>query len=247
MKKIMTTALLSAAVLTTQVSAEQVRIAVDGSYAPFAMVDQDGQLKGFDIDIAAALCQAMAVDCKIVPQPWEGMIPGLKAGKFDAIVSSMSITEERARVVDFTDRYYSNVLSFVGPKSRDFSLDKAGLKGLTIGAYRSTVSSQYLEDNYAGTVDIKLYDTQELAYLDLKANRIDLLVSDKFPAYDWLSTADGRPFEFKGADIDINDEVAIAIKKGSPLRQRFNTAIDSIRADGTYQKINARYFPFSIY
>lgn len=236
----------ASAALALNVQAAEIRIAVDGSYAPFAVVDAQGQLQGFDIDIANALCQQMQAQCRIVPQAWDGMIPGLKVGKFDAIISSMSITKERARVVDFSDRYYSNVLTFIGAKNRPLSPTK-DMHGLTVGAYRSTVSSQHLEDNYADQVAIKLYDNQEQAYLDLKAGRIDLLLSDKFPAYDWIGSTDGQDYEFKGKDIDIQDQVAIAIRKGSELRGSFNKAIAEIRANGTYQQINAKYFPFSIY
>ena len=233
--------------LSLTATADPIRIAIDGSYAPFAVIDAAGQLQGFDVDIANALCKEMKADCKLVSQNWDGMIPGLKVRKYDAIISSMSITEERLRVVDFSNRYYSNTLAFIGAKGRSFQLDQDGLKGLSVGAYRSTISSQYLEDNYQGIVDIKLYDSQDLAYMDLKSNRIDLLVSDKFPVYNWIKSNDGNGFEFKGDDIDINDQIAIAIRKGSPLKARFNTAIDKIRENGVYQQINARYFPFSIY
>lgn len=247
MIKIKQLALAGLVTLSPIAYSEPVRIAIDGSYAPFAVVDASGQLQGFDVDIANALCTQMNADCTLVSQNWDGMIPGLKVRKYDAIISSMSITQERARVVDFTDRYYSNVLAFIGSKQRTFVLDKAHLKGLSVGAYRSTVSSQYLEDGFDGVVDIKLYDTQDQAYMDLKAGRIDLLVSDKFPAWNWLASQDGQQYEFKGPDVDIDDKVAIAIRKNSPLRQRFNAAIKDIRANGVYQQINARYFPFSIY
>ncbi|WP_261843290.1 transporter substrate-binding domain-containing protein [Aliamphritea ceti] len=237
--------LLSSFSLTSQ--AETIRIAIDGSFAPFAIVDNSGVLSGFDVDIANALCQQMQADCKIVSQPWDGMIPGLRVKKFDAIISSMSITEERSKVVDFSEKYYSNSLVLLGAKERQFDTSDAGLQGLTIGAYRATVSSQYLEDNYSGDVDIKLYDTQENAYLDMKSGRIDLLVSDKFPAYDWLQSADGQDYEFKGSDIDIQDQIAIAVRKGSALKQAFSDAISAIVANGQYAEINRRYFPFSIY
>lgn len=247
MTKIKQLALCGLIAFTSTSQADTIRIAIDGSYAPFAVTDASGELKGFDVDIARALCKDMKADCQLVSQNWDGMIPGLRVRKYDAILSSMSITEERAKVVDFSQRYYSNVLAFIGARDSNFTLTDKGLKGLSIGAYRSTVSSQYLEDNYAESVDIKLYDTQELAYIDLKAQRIDLLVSDKFPAWSWLNSADGKGFEFKGEDIDINDKVAIAVRKNSPLKARFSQAIDNIRANGIYQQINARYFPFSIY
>ncbi|GAB3477048.1 transporter substrate-binding domain-containing protein [Marinomonas epiphytica] len=248
MKRLLTTCLLIGTAFSTQLHAQKIRIAIDGSYAPFAEVNAQGELFGFDVDIANALCLEMKADCKIISQAWDGMIPGLQVGKFDAVISSMSVTKERSKVVDFSDHYYSNVLAFIGPKDQAFDFKANQLTGLVLGAYRSTVSSQYLEEHYAEQSQLKLYDTQEQAYLDLKAGRINLLLSDKFPAYHWLSsTLDNQDFEFKGEDIDINDKVAVAVKKGSSLKQKFNQAIHNIVNNGTYQKINRKYFPFNIY
>lgn len=226
---------------------DKIRIATEGAYAPFNMTNEQGEAVGFDVDIAKALCAEMKADCEIVTQDWDGIIPGLMGRKYDAIVASMSITEERQRVVDFTEPYYSNVLAFVGPEGKALDTSKEGLKGLTVGAQRATVAGQYLEDNLADVVNVKLYDTQDNAYLDLSAGRLDALLSDKFPAYDWLQSADGKGFEFKGEDIDINDKIAIAVRKGDPLKDKFSAAIKAIVDNGTYAEINAKYFPFSIY
>jgi len=249
MRKLFAAAALVAGSLVSAsaMAGDKVRIATEGAYAPFNMVDASGELVGFDVEIAKALCAEMKADCEIVAQDWDGIIPGLRARKYDAIIASMSITEERLRVVDFSEKYYSNVLAFVTPKGGNIDTSKAGLKGLTVGAQRATIAGQYLEDNLSDTVDIKLYDTQDNAYLDLGAGRLDVLLSDKFPAYDWLKTEDGQKFEFNGADIDINDEIGIAVRKGDPLKDKFSAAIKAIVADGTYAKINEKYFPFSIY
>lgn len=247
-KLIATLSLAAASVLAAGAAqADKIRIATEGAYAPFNMIDESGQLKGFDVDIAKALCDEMKADCELVAQDWDGIIPGLLTHKYDAIIASMSITDERKRVVDFTDPYYSNVLAFVAAKGRDLKTSKDGLKGLVIGAQRATVAGQYLEDNLGDTVGVKLYDTQDNAYLDLAAGRLDALLSDKFPAYDWLQSKEGQGFEFKGKDIDINDKIAIAVRKNDPLKEKFNKALKAIRDNGTYAKINAKYFPFSIY
>ncbi|WP_370280667.1 ABC transporter substrate-binding protein [Pontibacterium sp.] len=229
------------------IAGDKLRIATEGAYAPFNMVNAQGELEGFDVDIARALCAEMKADCEIVAQDWDGIIPGLRARKYDAIVASMSITEERLRVVDFTDPYYSNVLAFVAAKGSSVDTSKDGLKGLTIGAQRATIAGQYLEDNLGDIANVKLYDTQDNAYLDLNAGRLDVLLSDKFPAYDWLQTDAGNGFEFKGEDIDINDKIGIALRKGDKWKARINDALKAIVENGTYAKINAKYFPFSIY
>ncbi len=242
-------ALLTGGLMAAQVATagDKIRIATEGAYAPFNMVDSSGELIGFDVEIAKALCAQMKADCEIVAQDWDGIIPGLRARKYDAIIASMSITEERMRVVDFSEKYYSNVLAFVTADGSSVEVTKEGLKGKTVGAQRATIAGQYLEDNLGDVVDVKLYDTQDNAYLDLTSGRLDALLSDKFPAYDWLRTDGGKGFAFSGEDIDINDEIGIAVRKGDALKDKFSTAIKAIVADGTYAKINEKYFPFSIY
>jgi polar amino acid transport system substrate-binding protein len=247
-KLIVTLSLIAGTALAASAAqAEKIRIATEGAYAPFNMIDAKGDLQGFDVDIAHALCAEMKADCELVAQDWDGIIPGLLTRKYDAIIASMSITEERLRVVDFTERYYSNVLAFAAAKGSDFKTDKDSLKGKVIGAQRATIAGLYLEDNLADTVEVKLYDTQDNAYLDLVAGRLDGLLSDKFPAYDWLASEAGQGFEFKGADIDIDDKIGIAVRKNDPLKEKFNAAIKAIVDNGTYAKINEAYFPFSIY
>ncbi len=228
--------------------ADTVRIATEGAYPPFNMKNASGQLEGFDVDIAKALCAEMKVQCEIVAQDWDGIIPGLLAKKYDAIIASMSITDERKQKVAFSDPYYSNYLRFVAPKGSGLTATPDGLKGKTLGAQRATIAAQQLEDNYRKNSSVKVYDTQEAAYLDLKSGRIDALLSDIYPAYDWLQSAGNEGFEFVGDSIDINDKIGIAMRKGDKdLRAKFNAALKAIRANGAYQKVNAKYFPFDIF
>ncbi|KDE39340.1 MAG: ABC transporter substrate-binding protein [Nitrincola lacisaponensis] len=249
-KKLVSSAVLmaSAAMIAPAAMADTIRIATEGAYAPFNFIDSSGQPGGFDVEIANALCEKMEANCEIVTQDWDGIIPGLRARRYDAIIASMSITEERERVVAFTNPYYSNVLAFIGPKGSDMATDADSLAGKTLGAQRATIAGQYLEDELGSVVNVRLYDTQDNAYLDLAAGRLDGMVSDKFPAYDWLQTDAGGNFEFKGDDIDIDDKIAIAVRlNDTELKERFNAALEAIVEDGTYAEINAKYFPFSIY
>ena len=221
------------------------RIGSEGAYPPFNFVDESGRLKGFDIDIAMALCERLKVECKLVAQDWDGIIPALLAGKYDAIVASMSITDERKKVVSFTDRYYSNKVRFVAAKGGGFNPGK--LAGRTIGAQRATVAAGWLEKN-AGGAKIKLYDTQTNAYLDLAANRLDAIFADGLVLHQWLKTREGAGFALVGDAYDLDDGIGIALRKEDDgLRRQLNTALKAIIADGTYATINARYFPFSIY
>jgi polar amino acid transport system substrate-binding protein len=227
-------------------AADKIRIGTEGAYPPFNQIDASGNLIGFDVDIAKALCAKMQVECEFVTQDWDGIIPGLLAKKYDAIVASMSITPERQKAVAFTNHYWSNKLRFVAKKGS--GLDPANLKAKTIGAQRATISATWLEDNLKDKVQIKLYDTQENAYLDLAAGRLDGILADMLVTYEWLKTDDAKGFDFVGEPVKIDDRIGIALRKeDTALKAKLDSALAAILADGTYQKINAKYFPFSIY
>ena len=229
-------------------AAEKLKMGIEAAYPPFNSKDASGQVVGFDKDIGDALCAKMKVECEVVTSDWDGIIPSLLAKKYDFIVSSLSITDERKQAVDFTDRYYSNKLQFIAPKNVDFKTDKAYLKGKTIGTQRATLSGTWLEDTYGSDITLKLYDTQENAYLDLTSGRVDALLADKYVNYDWLKSEAGKNYEFKGDPVNESDKVGIAVRKGdNELRNKLNAALKEIVADGTYKKINDKYFPFSIY
>jgi polar amino acid transport system substrate-binding protein len=230
-----------------------VRIGTEGAYPPFNFFDTNKQLQGFDIDIAKALCEKMKVKCDFVAQDWDGIIPALLAGKYDAIIASMSITEERKKSVDFTNKYYNTPASFVANKKMNVAdASPETLKGKTLGAQSATTHASYLEDKYKGST-IKLYGTQDEANADLVAGRLDGVLADKVALLEWLGkTEDGKCCKFIGSDIrDVKyfgDGAGIAIRKNEPeLKAMFDKAIAEIRADGTYKKINDKYFPFDVY
>ncbi|VXC18581.1 arginine transporter subunit; periplasmic-binding component of ABC superfamily [Pseudomonas sp. 8AS] len=246
-KKILVTAIATLAFGSSAIAADKLKIGTEGAYPPFNLIDASGKVGGFDVDIANALCAQMKVECEVVTSDWDGIIPALNAKKFDAIVASMSITDERKQAVDFTVPYYTNKLQYVAAKGSDLKTDKASLKGKVIGAQRATMAGTWLEDNMGDVVDIKFYDTQENAYLDLTSGRLDGVLADKFVNWEWIKSDAGKGFEFKGEPVFDNDKIGIAVRKGDPLQAQLNAALQTIIADGTYQKINAKYFPFSIY
>ncbi len=229
-------------------TAQDLRIATEGYYAPFNYIDDAGQLAGFDVDISNALCAVMGKGCVIVQNDWDDLIPGLNNAQYDVIVASMSITTEREELVDFTLPYYSNMLTFLGRKDSGIEISADGLAGKKVGTLRSTVSSSYLQDTYADVVDIHLYDTQDDALADLASRKLDLVLGDNLPSYDWLQSEVGQGHEFVGEFIDIDDRISIAVRKSDPtLLDALNGALIEIIENGTYQQINAKYFPFSIY
>ena len=221
---------------------EVLRIGTEGAYAPFNYTNADGSLGGFDVELAQALCADMQVTCEIIAQDWDGIIPGLKAGKYDAIVAAMSITPERAEQVSFTEPYFSNTLVFLAKKDSSFDPSNSNdIDDNLIAAQRSTISSQWLEHAYPNA-NMKLFDTLSNAFLDLGAGRVNAMISDKVPALQWLNSASGSDYVLKGNEININDNFAIAVRPGDELQGKLNQALVNIKANGTYDKLNQRYF-----
>lgn len=226
-----------------------VRIGTEGAYAPFNFIDANKELQGFDVDIARALCEKMKVECTFVAQDWDGIIPALLAGKYDAIFASMSATDERRQVIDFSDKYYDVPSAFFAPKDSGITdTSPEALAGKVLGAQSSTIQANELEEKYKDS-EIKLYPSQEEVNLDLVAGRIDALLVDKLVGMDWTAkTEDGKCCQQFGPDIPSASPVAAGLRKeDQDLKAMINKAIAEILADGTYEKINAKYFPFSIY
>ena len=227
-------------------AANNLRIATTGDYPPFSYVDDAGKLGGFDVDIALTLCERMGVDCELQRHEWETLIPELRAGTFDVIAASMSITEPRRELVAFTDRYYSNVARFIANKDSDFHPDRP--VGTTIGVARATVSSDWLEDNLADVATIKLYRSQSELLGDLAGARLDAVLGDGLGLYSWLQSTDGAAFRYVGHGLRLDEGIGLAVRReDDALRRDLNRALAQILADGTYLAINGRYFPFSIY
>lgn len=231
----------------------KVRIGTEGAYPPFNYTDNTGNLVGFDVDIAKALCAAMEVECTFVVQDWDGIIPGLLAKKYDAIIASMSITEERKKAVAFTDKYYNTPAMFVAPEGANIDITKEGLAGKSVAVQRATIHENFLRDNFGDVVDVRAYATQDEANMDLVAGRVDLVLADSVALDDgFLSTDAGNGFAFTGPGFSdprwFGDGVGIAIRKGDDeLVEVFNKAIAKIRSDGTYKTINDSYFEFDAY
>ncbi|MGI9464629.1 MAG: ABC transporter substrate-binding protein [Aestuariivirgaceae bacterium] len=232
---------------------KKVRVGTEGAYPPFNFVDSNGKLQGFDVEISQALCDKMKAECEFVAQDWDGIIPALLAKKYDAIIASMSITEERMKKVDFTDKYYNTPAKFVMKKGAGHAdTSPAGMKGKVIGAQSSTTHSSYLEDNYKDS-EVKFYGTQDEANADLAAGRLDAILADSIVLWEWTTKSeDGKCCEFVGDDV-IGEKwfgkgAGIAVRKeDGELKGMLNKALAEIIADGTYKKINDKYFPFSVY
>jgi polar amino acid transport system substrate-binding protein len=224
-----------------------IRFGTDATYAPFESVNPSGAIVGFEVDYGMALCEKMKVTCTFQNQDWDGIIPALLAGKFDAIFSSMNITAERAKKVLFSDMYYATPPVFAttaGNTSDDVSA--AALKGKTIGTQSSTIHANYLEKFYPDA-SIKLYPTQDEPNLDLASGRIDYVVGDSLVEADFIEKKGNgccrvvakikRIPEIHGPGVG-----AAFRPEDTDLRDMFNKAIAEADADGTFNRLQAQYF-----
>ena len=250
MKRILAAAAVAA--IATSATAADLNICVEGAYPPFSEINSAGEIVGFDIDIANALCAEIGKSCAMVQSEWDGIIPALLEGKCDAIIASMSITEERKQRVDFTDKYYNTPARFAGKADAGLSDTPDGLAGKVVGVQRGTIHQDYMEGVYPKT-ELKLYGTQDEAYLDLSAGRVDAILADSTAISDgFLKTDAGKGYVFFGGDHTdpayFGVGAGIAVRKGEEaLRDAFSAAIKTIRDNGEYKAINDKYFDVDIY
>lgn len=235
----------SALALSSAALAGELKICVEGAYPPFSETSESGEVVGFDIDIANALCAVKGDTCEMVKVDWDGIIPALTEKKCDAIIASMSITPERQEVVDFTAKYYNSPVKIVA-KSGAAMADLAGKK---VGVQSGTVAQEFMEDNYPD-IEIAAYPTQDDAFLDLTSGRVDAVASDAIQAdTGFLQSEAGNGYAFIADQKEVpGDDIGIAVRKeDTTLRDAFSAAIQTIRDNGTYKEINDKYFSYDIY
>jgi arginine/ornithine transport system substrate-binding protein len=224
------------------------KVAIDPTYEPFTFKSADGQPTGFDVDIANALCEQIKRKCEFVEQVWDSMIPGLNAKKYDVIISSMSITDDRLKEVDFTDKYYNTPSRIVLKKGTKFT-DAASIKGKKIGVLKGSTQEKYaLGDLKPAGVIVNSYEAQDQVYLDIKSGRLDGTVADYMEVTGgFLSKPEGAKYELVGPDLKMPQYfgygAGIALRKGEDkLKGELNEAIKAIRTNGTYKTLNDKYF-----
>lgn len=247
-------ACLLPAMLTSAVASEsrKVRVAVEGAFPPFNFLDSNEELQGFDVDLAKALCETGQLTCEFVIQEWTGMIPNLIAKRYDAIISSMSMSAERREKVAFTARYYNSPSILVKRKElTSFTGDPKDLLGLKLGVTASTAQEQYAK-SVLSEIETVVFDASPDLYRGLADGSVDVILEDKLAIYDWLAnTRAGACCAFIGDDIIseeyFGDGAGIAVRlDDAELRQVFDQALQVIKTNGKYDEINAKYFPFSI-
>lgn len=236
--------------MSTAALARDLRIATEGTYAPWSYVDEQGKLTGWDVDIANALCEKMKVKCEVVAQEWDGIIPGLNAKKYDMIVASMTVTEKRKQQVAFSKKYKNTTSQFVAEKGTFPDTSPEALKGKRIGVQRGSSQDAFLTDNYKES-EIVRYDKTTDPEMDLIAGRIDLMIANRVTSMvGFLTRPDAANYGLVGKEYSggvLGEGNAIALRKDdTELLDQVNAALDEIFKDGTYDKITAKYFKFKL-
>jgi len=240
-------------------TAETLRVGTECTYAPFNYRTADGELTGYDVDVARGVGELIGAELEFVCQKWDGMIPALLANKFDLIVASMSITEERLQKIDFSAPYRVSIGRFIGAEDRDFHLfnddgtvDPASFAGLKIGIGRATTYDNWIKAKIPDA-DVLLYDNDEAMYLDLQNGRSDVIMTNPMKAYlKFLAEDGGEGFEFVSPAIDeveyFGVGVGIGVRKGNDaLLERVNGALKSLIENGEMERYSLKYFPFAIH
>lgn len=223
------------------------------AYPPFFTKDATGKWVGWEIELMDAVCAELKEKCSIVDMSWDGLIPGLETKKFDVIWSSMSITEERKKTIDFTDKYYNTPSKLIGARDAATGATADDVDGKTIGIQVSTIQSEYFKKYFAAKASEKTYSTLDEAFQDLAAGRIDYVFGDAIPLAEFLKSDFGKDC---CADMgDVADDPAIlgvgigggVRKEDTALRDKLNAAIAAVRASGKYEEISKKYFDFDPY
>ncbi|MCH6566508.1 MAG: transporter substrate-binding domain-containing protein, partial [Proteobacteria bacterium] len=219
-------AALSMTLFTNSAQAETLRVGMECTYAPFNFKSPDGELMGYDVDVANGVAGLIGANLEFVCQKWDGMIPALLANKFDIVVASMSITDKRLKKMDFSTTYRISVGRLVGKKNSGWNLFDSGGKaipanfaGLKVGLERATTYSDWFE-NELPQATVVLYDTNEALYLDLVNGRTDMIMTNPMKAHlRFLSKEDGAGFEFVSPQIDekkyFGTGVGIGLRQGN--------------------------------
>jgi arginine/ornithine transport system substrate-binding protein len=228
---------------------KKIRIGVEGNYPPFSQIAPDGKLTGFDIDVANAICAQLKAECTLVQQEWDGMIPALNVRKFDMIVASMTISEERKKAVDFSDPYYDVPSRWIAKAGAFKDASPESLKGKKIAVIRNSPRAKFVADNYKGS-DTLLVNKETDVYLELAAGRADIgFGSSVVSGEAFLKKPEGKGFAQVGPAVNLGGGagVGIAVRKGEDsLRTKINSALKAVMADGTYKKLADKYFDFDV-
>ena len=226
------------------------RVAVDAQYPPFGYREKAGNLAGFDVDIAVALCSEMRRECLIKGMDFDDILPALIRGEIDIAVAGMGNTPERARQINFTDRYYRSHSFFIKAEGTKMNISPEGLAGKSVGVQAGSAQEEYVKRTFPRAVLVPTPSFVDMMN-DLKNGKVSLAISEGLPAFAYLKTAEGAGLETVGTPIQdsllTGPSYIVVSKKLPQLVPTLNRALDTIRRSGEYARINRKYFDFNIY
>lgn len=232
---------------------EQIRFVTDNDYPPFNYIDEEGELIGFNVDLAHMLCDVLSVECSVRSESWGRLLDMLKQGEADAVIASIRVSEETLREADFTDAYYHTLARFVALKSsRQIAMTPEALAGRKIGVVDGTAHEAYLGDFFSGSA-IVTFGSSEEAKAALRDGAIDFLFGDGVSLMFWINgtTSEGC-CEFRGGPFTesryFGEGIGIAVRKGNrQLRDALNYGLYLARTEGRFEELHLRYFPLSFF
>ncbi|NAZ71581.1 arginine ABC transporter substrate-binding protein [Vibrio toranzoniae] len=241
MKKILLASLIGLASFNAAAQ-EEIKFAMEATYAPFEYMDENNQIQGFDVDLANALCEEMKATCTFHNQAFDSLIPALKFKRYDAAISAMDITEARLQQVNFSDAYYDNSAAFISIEGK--VADQAALEGKRIGVQNGSTHQSYLLEQLPGVTAVP-YSSYQDAFIDMKNGRIDSVFGDTAVVAEWFKKEDN--LTYVGEQVTnqeyFGNGFGIAVNKSNPeLVAQLNTALEAVKANGEYDKIFNKYF-----
>ena len=241
--------------LSCQVSAQQqIRFGTDATFPPFESKAVDGTLQGFDIDLGNAICAQLKAKCVWVENGFDGLIPALHARKFDAIISSLSITDERKKAINFSDKLFNTLAFLVAKKDSGRKPTLDTLRGKRLGVQQGSVFESYAKKYWQNQgVEVVSYPSADAVYADLVVGRLDATLDDATVVSEaLLNKPQGKDFAL--IDPQVKDEAIFGpgtgigvAKQDEKLLTQLNGAIKAIRSDGTYDRLAKKYFNFNVY
>lgn len=231
----------------------EIRFGTDPANAPFEFKDKDGKLAGFDIDLGNAICAQLKAKCSWTENDFDGMIPALKAKKFDVINASMSVTEKRLKEIDFSSRVSHTPSRMVAKAGSKLLPAPESLKGKRVGVQQGTTHETYAKEKWGKAgVEVVSYAKNDQIYADLQAGRLDAAVMDGVEASDnFLKLPQGKGFAFAGAELK-DDKIfghgtGLGVRKeDAELKAALNKALAELKANGTYKKLMTKYFAMDV-
>jgi ABC-type amino acid transport substrate-binding protein len=229
----------------------KITVATEGAFPPFNYLDRKGIPAGFEMELAQEACQRIKAECEFAAFKWDDLIPGLVDKKFDVIMSSLEVTSERRKRLGMSRRYYLSPGAFIAAKGAPFDGPPSLLRNKRIGVQRDSTHADWADKSFRRSAQLKRYNTLGEALAALAVDEVDAVFGDKTQLWLWSQKPEGKCCELVGQDIKDNQTLGIGVaaglrKEDAKLRDAINKAFGEMMADGTYKKINEKYFPFPL-